>query len=87
MFSRLPSGIRNDQTRYTGWSLSFSYPVAHLVLVAMDVMLELFDDEFLVIDHTFHHVANRHDADYSIVFEHWKMAHCLRSHDGHAFLH
>jgi hypothetical protein len=58
-----------------------------LVLVAVDVMLKLLDNKFLIINHTFHHVANRHDADYSIVFKHWKMAHGLRSHEGHAFLH
>ena len=31
--------------------------------VAMDVMFELFDDELLITDNAFHHVANRNYTD------------------------
>jgi len=53
----------------------------------MDKVFELFDDELLIINHTFHHVANRHDADHALILEHREMAHGSRSHDGHAFFH
>ena len=53
--------------------------------VTTDVMFELFDSELLIINDATHHVANRHYANESSVFEHREMAHCSYRHYGHAF--
>jgi hypothetical protein len=42
-----------------GASHSFFVPLGSQSPVTMDVMFELFDNELLVTDNTFHHVANR----------------------------
>jgi len=49
-------------------------------------MFELFDNELLITDNAFHHVANRNYTNQSFTFEHRKMAHSFCGHYSHAFL-
>ena len=57
-----------------------------ITCLPVDVMFKLFDYQFLIIDDSLHHIADRHDADYLLVLQHWKMAHGSRGHDGHTLL-
>ena len=45
--------------------------------VAMNEMFELFDNELLITDNAFHHVANRNYTNQSFTLEHREMAHSL----------
>ena len=54
--------------------------------VAVEVLFELLDNEFLIRDNALHHVANRNEANKMCIFEHREMTHSLRGHNGHAFL-
>ena len=54
--------------------------------VAMDEMFELFDNELLITDNAFHHVANRNYTNQSFTLEHREMAHCFGGHHSHTFL-
>jgi hypothetical protein len=53
---------------------------------ALDEMFELFDNEFLITDNAFYHVANRNYPNQSSTFEHRKMTHGFCGHHSHAFL-
>lgn len=54
--------------------------------LSRNVVFELFDHELLVIDDRFDQVADRDDADQSIVFQDRKVADTLLGHDGHTLL-
>ena len=61
-------------------------PCASQSPVALDEMFELHDNELLITDNAFHHVADRNYTNYSCTFEHRKMAHSFCGHYSDAFL-
>src|SRR5262245_22855020 len=61
-------------------------PCASWSPVAMNEMFELFDNELLITDNAFHHVANRNYTNQSFTLEHREMAHCFGGHHSHTFL-
>ena len=52
----------------------------------MNVVLQLLNDEFLILDDAFYQIADRYDADHFVSFEHREMTHAPVRHEGHAFL-
>ena len=53
--------------------------------MAVNIVLELLDDELLLADDRFDKIANRDNTDHLLVVEDGQVAHRLRGHHSHTF--
>src|SRR6266511_4005022 len=89
MYRQACCAVSRSVSATSFWPLTISASFRLIMIgspVALDVMFELFDNELLITDNAFHHVANRNYTNQSFTFEHRKMAHGFRGHHSHAFL-